>query len=82
MKVTPSQIEFTLPSPKLGTETSPVVDPPWEPRYKTKMYNAVQERGQVRPKKALCIYFFKKSMSLWQRDVAKMYCTFGSMWIL
>ncbi len=55
MKVTPSQIEFTLPSPKLGTETSPVVDPPWEPRYKTKMYNAVQERGQVRPKK---VFFF------------------------
>ncbi len=47
MKVTPSQIEFTLPSPKLGTESSPVVDPPWEPRGKTKLYNALQERGQV-----------------------------------
>ncbi|CAB4054728.1 UNC80 [Lepeophtheirus salmonis] len=37
MKVTPSQIEFTLPSPKLGVESLPVIDPCWIPRYKTKI---------------------------------------------
>ena len=48
MKVTPSQIEFTLPSPKLGLESSQVIDAPWEPRMKTKVSNAVHDRGQVR----------------------------------
>lgn len=48
MKVTPSQIEFTLPSPKLGVEAMPVIDPPWEPKFKTKYNNALHERGQVR----------------------------------
>ena len=47
MKVTPSQIEFTLPSPKLGLESSQVIDAPWEPRMKTKVSNAVHDRGQV-----------------------------------
>lgn len=50
MKVTPSQIEFTLPSPKLGQEVSPVIDAPWEPKMKTKVSNAVHDRGQVRKK--------------------------------
>lgn len=35
-KVPPPGIEFTLPSPKIGTESLPVVDPPWTPRTKTK----------------------------------------------
>lgn len=35
-KVPPPGIEFTLPSPKIGTESLPVVDPPWCPRQKTK----------------------------------------------
>ena len=47
MKVVPSQIELTLPSPKLGTEVVPVVDPAWEPRIKTKINNTIHERGQV-----------------------------------
>lgn len=35
-KVPPPGIEFTLPSPKIGIESLPVVDPPWCPRYQTK----------------------------------------------
>ena len=48
MKVTPSQIEFTLPSPKLGLESSQVIDAPWEPRMKTRVSGAVHDRAQVR----------------------------------
>ncbi len=47
MKVTPSQIEFTLPSPKLGIEMMPVIDPSWVPRVKTKINNTLHERGQM-----------------------------------
>jgi hypothetical protein len=46
MKVIPSQIEFTLPSPKLGIESLPVVDPPWLPKIKTKI-NTIHDSGQV-----------------------------------
>lgn len=35
-KVPPPGIEFTLPSPKIGIESLPVVDPPWCPRHQTK----------------------------------------------
>lgn len=35
-KVPPPGIEFTLPSPKIGIESLPVVDPPWSPRQQTK----------------------------------------------
>lgn len=35
-KVPPPGIEFTLPSPKIGIESLPVVDPPWCPRQQTK----------------------------------------------
>ena len=47
MKVAPSQIEFTLPSPKLGIESLPVIDPPWVPKFKTKI-NTIRDTGQVR----------------------------------
>lgn len=46
MKVVPSQIEFTLPSPKLGIESLPIIDPPWVPRTKTKI-SAIHDSGQV-----------------------------------
>ncbi|XP_046393341.1 protein unc-80 homolog [Ischnura elegans] len=36
-KVPPPGIEFTLPSPKIGIEMLPVVDPPWMPQVKTKV---------------------------------------------
>ncbi|XP_073988249.1 unc80, NALCN channel complex subunit isoform X3 [Rhodnius prolixus] len=36
-KVPPPGIEFTLPSPKIGIESLPVVDPPWMPLVKTKV---------------------------------------------
>ncbi|GAB6032279.1 hypothetical protein CHUAL_010920 [Chamberlinius hualienensis] len=36
-KIPPPGIDFTLPSPKIGVETTPVVDPPWMPHYKTKV---------------------------------------------
>ena len=48
MKVTPSQIEFTLPSPKLGLESSQVIDAPWEPRMKTKVSNAVHDSANAK----------------------------------
>ncbi|KAG5670539.1 hypothetical protein PVAND_000795 [Polypedilum vanderplanki] len=35
-KVPPPGIEFTLPSPKIGIECLPVVDPPWAPRQQNK----------------------------------------------
>lgn len=35
-KVPPPGIEFTLPSPKIGIESLPIVDPPWSPHVKTK----------------------------------------------
>ena len=48
MKVMPSQIEFTLPSPKIGIESLPVVDPPWMPKLKTKVENLdIRRRGHV-----------------------------------
>ena len=48
MKVNPNQIEFTLPSPKLGIESLPVIDPPWMPKLKTKVEEmSIQGRGQV-----------------------------------
>lgn len=36
-KVPPHAIEFTLPSPKIGTESLPVVDPPWMPHVRTRV---------------------------------------------
>lgn len=36
-KVPPPGIEFTLPSPKIGIESLPVVDPPWIPKVQTKV---------------------------------------------
>lgn len=36
-KVPPPGIEFTLPSPKIGIESLPVVDPPWSPRQTKNM---------------------------------------------
>lgn len=36
-KVPPPGIEFTLPSPKIGIESLPVVDPPWSPRLTKNM---------------------------------------------
>ncbi|XP_055584997.1 protein unc-80 homolog [Uranotaenia lowii] len=35
-KIPPPGIEFTLPSPKIGIESLPVVDPPWSPRQQNK----------------------------------------------
>ena len=46
MKVVPSQIEFTLPSPKLGIESLPIIDPPWIPKTRTKI-STIHESGQV-----------------------------------
>ncbi len=47
MKVAPSQIEFTLPSPKLGIESLPIIDPPWIPRTKTRISAIHGDSGQV-----------------------------------
>ena len=44
MRVLPSQIEFTLPSPKIGIESLPLVDPAWLPRSKTKLDNIDMRR--------------------------------------
>lgn len=49
-KVPPPGIEFTLPSPKIGIESLPVVDPPWMPQVKTKVEEVTinQERHVCR----------------------------------
>ena len=36
-KVPPHSIEFTLPSPRIGIESLPVVDPPWMPYVRTRV---------------------------------------------
>ena len=36
-KVPPHSIEFTLPSPKIGIESLPVVDPAWMPHMKARV---------------------------------------------
>ncbi|CAG7787075.1 unnamed protein product [Allacma fusca] len=36
-KAPPPGIEFTLPSPRIGVECIPVVDPPWTPQTKAKV---------------------------------------------
>ncbi|XP_066978451.1 protein unc-80 homolog isoform X1 [Macrobrachium rosenbergii] len=50
-KVPPHGIEFTLPSPKIGVESLPVVDPPWMPHFKTNVeevtVNQIQHRSYV-----------------------------------
>ena len=55
MKIIPSQIEFTLPSPKIGIENLPVVDPPWMPKLKTKVENLtdIRRRGHVSRRKVV-----------------------------
>ncbi|XP_044582754.1 protein unc-80 homolog isoform X6 [Cotesia glomerata] len=52
-KVPPPGIEFTLPSPKIGIESLPVVDPPWMPQVKTKVEEVTinQERHAQDDKK-------------------------------
>ncbi|CAB0043579.1 unnamed protein product [Trichogramma brassicae] len=48
-KVPPPGIEFTLPSPKIGIESLPVVDPPWMPQVRTKVEEVTinQERHRA-----------------------------------
>lgn len=50
-KVPPHGIEFTLPSPKIGVESLPVVDPPWMPHFKTNVdevtVNTIQHVSSV-----------------------------------
>ena len=42
------QIEFTLPSPTIGIENLPAVDPPWMPKFETKVENLdIRRRGQT-----------------------------------
>lgn len=49
-KVPPPGIEFTLPSPKIGIESLPVVDPPWMPLVNTKVeeVTAISQESHVR----------------------------------
>jgi len=42
-KVPPPGIEFTLPSPKIGLESLPVVDPPWLANLPKKVEEVSQE---------------------------------------
>lgn len=54
-KVPPPGIEFTLPSPKIGIESLPIVDPPWMPQVKTKVEEVTinQERHVSRRSNAM-----------------------------
>lgn len=56
-KVPPPGIEFTLPSPKIGIESLPVVDPPWCPRHQTKdMEVQLNQERHVSSNLETCIY--------------------------
>lgn len=46
-KVPPPGIDFTLPSPKIGLESSPVIDPPWMPHYKAKVEEVTINQDQT-----------------------------------
>ncbi|XP_059219259.1 protein unc-80 homolog isoform X2 [Stomoxys calcitrans] len=48
-KVPPGGIEFTLPSPKIGIESLPVVDPPWMPVQQTKDMDVTLNQDSVLP---------------------------------
>ena len=37
LKISPPCIEFVLPSPSIGLPVAQVVDPPWQPKAKTKV---------------------------------------------
>ncbi|KAG1666378.1 Protein unc-80 [Nymphon striatum] len=45
-KVPPPGIDFTLPSPKLGLDNLPVIDPPWMPQFKTKVEEVTLNQDQ------------------------------------
>jgi len=66
MKVVPSQIEFTLPSPKVGIESLPVVDPPWLPKVKTKI-STIHDSGQVN----IEIFISSYDKNMYSRDRKK-----------
>lgn len=49
-KVPPPGIEFTLPSPKIGIESLPVVDPPWAPQVTSKVEEVtISQESHVSP---------------------------------
>lgn len=59
-KIPPPGIEFTLPSPKIGIESLPVVDPPWAPRQQNKdMDVTLNQERHVRVSfiKLFCVLF-------------------------
>ena len=37
IQVPPPSIDFVLPSPTIGLQTLPVIDPPWQPHFKSKV---------------------------------------------
>ncbi|KAB7507177.1 Protein unc-80-like protein, partial [Armadillidium nasatum] len=45
-KVPPHGIEFTLPSPKVGVESIPVVEPPWMPQVKLNVEEVTLDHSQ------------------------------------
>lgn len=59
-KVPPPGIEFTLPSPKIGIESLPVVDPPWMPQVKTKVEEVtINQERHVSNYRERCFIFSK-----------------------
>lgn len=49
-KVPPHSIEFTLPSPRIGVETLPVVDPAWMPHVRSRVQDVtLNQDTHVRP---------------------------------
>lgn len=63
-KVPPPGIEFTLPSPKIGIESLPVVDPPWSPRAKTKDMEVTLNQERHVSLKIILYYNFYKTVIL------------------
>lgn len=65
-KVPPPGIEFTLPSPKIGIESLPVVDPPWIPQVQTKV-----EEVTISQESHVSIPLLFLATVLWQTDWQK-----------
>lgn len=76
-KVPPPGIEFTLPSPKIGIESLPVVDPPWMPQVKTKVEEVtISQESHVRNAVSLvvntiCILIAVSAKGLYTSNVEK-----------
>lgn len=69
-KVPPPGIEFTLPSPKIGIESLPVVDPPWIPKVQTKVEEVtISQESRVSKVRQVLVSMFCNKKIFFQRSL-------------